>query len=72
LENAELVALLGYLRTAALDAPATALAEEILLAAAGRLSLIEPSAFIAPPILSFDETGPADILAASGALSVQP
>ena len=72
LENAELVALLGYLRAAELDAVAAALAEEILLDAAGRLSLVAPSAFIAPPVAAFGDASSPDILAASGALSVQP
>lgn len=72
LEDAELVALLGYLRAAELDAVAAALAEEILLDAAGRLSLVAPSAFIAPPVAAFGDASSPDILAASGALSVQP
>ncbi|NCF78398.1 MAG: hypothetical protein GWP34_00620 [Alphaproteobacteria bacterium] len=72
LENAELVALLGYLRAAELDAVAAALAEEILLDEAGRLSLVAPSAFIAPPVAAFGDASSPDILEASGALSVQP
>jgi hypothetical protein len=72
LENAELVALLGYLRAAGLDEVAAALAEEILLDAAGRLSLVAPSAFIAPPVAAFGDASSPDILASSGALSVQP
>lgn len=72
LKNAELVALLGYLRAAELDAVAAALAEEILLDAAGRLSLVAPSAFIAPPVTAFGDASSHDILEASGALSVQP
>ena len=72
LENGELKALLGYLRAAELGDAAADLGEEILLNAAGRLSLIEPSAFIAPPVLTLGDASIPNILAASGALSVQP
>ncbi|MDB2649233.1 hypothetical protein N9Y94_03380, partial [Alphaproteobacteria bacterium] len=72
LEDTELVALLGYLRAAELDAVAAALAEEILLDAAGRLSLVAPSSFIASPVAAFGDASSPNILAASGALSVQP
>ena len=55
IENSEIVSLLSNLRRADLRAEADNLAEELLLTAAGRLSLFEPSAFSAPafPVQDF-------------------